>query len=341
MSARHLQFLPNAPPLKRTLYAFSFVSVSLYFGSNVPTTLHAKLTPEETGLRLFQSESASGSLLQSSITSTPTASSPASKGALWDCSTSCLMSHARHQSQPSQHSSAHSSFETDESVGIPTPDHACPVVSQARHQPPVQTQTAQQLSKQSSFELDESLGILTPDQMVDFTVCADSTAVARTPSFEDMDVFLLGDFKGDRAEDLLPDRLPSESDGPSSSNYPSSEYPQFPDDVERLTNADNFRLSKGEDVSFLVNQQQCTPNAVTSVSEDLSDVCPAVSKSSGADFRAVHDISDRTLSPEDLPMDAAFPEVMGEIQQKAEVTPESARDTAVLSGECWATVNFV
>jgi hypothetical protein len=234
-----------------------------------------------------------------------------------------------------------SSFEQDENLGVLTPDHVCPVGSQPRHQPQLQTQTAQQLSKQSSFELDESLGILTPDQMTDFTVCADSTIVGRTPSFEDMDVFLLGDFKGDRAEDFLPDRLPSESDGPSSSNYPSSEFPQFPDDADKVTNADNFLLSKAQDV-LLSNQQQCTPIAVTCMSEDLSDnVCPAVSKSSGGDFRVGQDISDRTLSPEDLPMDAPFQEVVGEILQKAEETSESARDTAGLSGECWATINIM
>jgi hypothetical protein len=231
-----------------------------------------------------------------------------------------------------------SSFEQDEGLGVLTHDQVCPVGSQPRHQPQQQqSQTTQQLSKQSSFELDESLGILTPDQMIDFTVCADSTIVGRTPSFEDMDVFLLGDFKGDRAEDMLPDRLPSESDGPSSSNYPSSEFPQFPEDGDKVTDSDNFLLPKAEDVSLLSNQLQCTTTAATCVSEELSDNgCPAGSKSSGGDFRVGQDISDRTLSPEDLPMDASFQEVMGEIGllQKAEVASESGRDAAGLSGEC-------
>ncbi|KDR21676.1 Microtubule plus-end tracking protein TIP150 [Zootermopsis nevadensis] len=266
---------------------------------------------------------------QPSAVSTPTPSSPASNAAPWECSASSLTSsHTRYQSHPSQQSSVQGSFEQDESsLGVLTPDQVCPVSALSRHQSQLQTHAAQQLSKQNSFELDESLGILTPDQMIDFTVCADSTIAGRTPSFEDMDVFLLGDFKGDRAEDLLPDRLPSESDGPSSSNYPSSEFPQFPDDAEKVTNADNFLLSKTED------HQLCTPNTVTCMSEDLSDnVCPAVSKSSGGDFRVGQDISDRTLSPEDLPMDAPFQEVMGEILQKSDVTSEGARDTAGLSG---------
>lgn len=275
---------------------------------------------------------------QPSAVSTPTPSSPASNAAPWECSASSLTSsHTRYQSHPSQQSSVQGSFEQDESsLGVLTPDQVCPVSALSRHQSQLQTHAAQQLSKQNSFELDESLGILTPDQMIDFTVCADSTIAGRTPSFEDMDVFLLGDFKGDRAEDLLPDRLPSESDGPSSSNYPSSEFPQFPDDAEKVTNADNFLLSKTED------HQLCTPNTVTCMSEDLSDnVCPAVSKSSGGDFRVGQDISDRTLSPEDLPMDAPFQEVMGEILQKSDVTSEGARDTAGLSGKCWAAINFV
>jgi hypothetical protein len=237
-------------------------------------------------------------------------------------------------------------LEVDEGLGILTSEQMSPVGSQAWPQPQHLSQTSQQLSKQSSFELDESLGILTPDQMIDFAVCADRSTVGRTPSFEDMGIFLLGDVKGDGVEDFLPDRLPSESDGPSSSNYPSSEFPQLPEDaVDSVLQAtDHFLLSKAEDVSVqgleLLSNGTTTPsqyqsalNAVYCAAEDLSDnVCPAVSKSSDGDFRVGQDISDRTLSPEDLPMDAPFQEVMGEIVQKAEVTSESGHDTAGLSG---------
>jgi hypothetical protein len=190
--------------------------------------------------------------------------------------------------------------------------------------------------------------------MIDFTVCADRSTVGRTPSFEDMGIFHLGDVKGDDVEDFLPDRLPSESDGPSSSNYPSSEFPQLLDDAvdnilqatENVVNTDHFLLSKAEDVSMpglellsndatTPSQHQSTPNAVFCALEDLSDnVCPAVSRSSDGDFRIGQDISDRTLSPEDLPMDAPFQEVMGDILQKGEVTSESGHDTAGLSGRC-------
>lgn len=183
--------------------------------------------------------------------------------------------------------------------------------------------------------------------MIDFAVCVDRSTVGRTPSFEDMGIFLLGDVKGDDVEDFLRDRLPSESDGPSSSNYPSSEFPQLPDDAvdsiletaENVANTDHLLLPKAEGVlsndAATPSQRQSTLNAVFCASEDLSDnVCPAVSKSSDGDFRVGQDISDRTLSPEDLPMDAPFQEVMGEILQKAEVTSESGHDTAGLSGRC-------
>lgn len=250
----------------------------------------------------------------------------------------------QHQAQNLQQVSTQSSFEQDESLGILTPDQMCPVGSQPGHQPQHQSQNLQQLSKQNSFELDESLGILTPDQMIDFTLCPDNTTVGRTPSFEDVGLLLLGDFKGDRVEDLLPDHLPSESDGPSSSNYPSSEFPQLPGDADatqKVMTVDHFLVSKSEDLELLGNeaatpdQRRCASNTMCCVSEELSDnVCPAVSKSSDGDFRVGQDISDRTLSPEDLPMDAPFQEVMEEILQKAEVTSESGRDTAGLSGEC-------
>ena len=222
----------------------------------------------------------------------------------------------------------------------------------------------QQISKQSSFELDESLGILTPDQMIDFTVCAESSSVGRTPSFEDMGIFLLTDFKGDRVEEL-PDRMPSESDGPSSSNYPSSEFPQFPGDVVdgafqspdgMNVDDDQFLVSKAEDVSMqeldllsndatTPDQQHCAPNQVLDLtmcctSEELSDnVCPVItSNGSDGDFtpasiRVGQDISDRTLSPEDLPMDAPYQEVMSEILHKAELTSESGHETAGMSGQ--------
>jgi hypothetical protein len=71
------------------------------------------------------------------------------------------------------------------------------------------------------------------------------------------------------------------------------------------------------------------------VSDDLSDnICPVVSKSSDGDFRVGQDMSDRTLSPEDLPMDAPFQEVMGESLQKVEITLENHHDTAGPSGVC-------
>jgi hypothetical protein len=190
--------------------------------------------------------------------------------------------------------------------------------------------------------------------MLDFSVSADRSTVGRTSSFEDMDIFLLGDVKGDGVEDSLPDHLPSESDGPSSSNYPSSEFPQLPDDSmdiilqanENMVNTDNFLVSKAEDVSMegpelprndstASNQHQVMFSAVFCASEDLSEnICPAVSKSSDGDFRIGQDISDRTLSPEDLPMDAPFQEVMGEILQKSEVTSENGHDPTGLSGRC-------
>lgn len=298
---------------------------------------------------------------QPSAMSTPTPSSVASNAVLWESCSQCRSSSAtsstpytHHQSQPSQQFSYQNSLELDEGLCILTSDQISPVGSQSWPQPQQPSQTSLQLSKQSSFELDESLGILTPDQMIDFTVCADRSTVGRTPSFEDIGVFLLGDARGDNVEDFLPDRLPSESDGPSSSNYPSSEFPQFPDDAvdsilqaaENVANTDHFHLPKAEDVSVqglellssdatTPRQHQSTLNAVFCASEDLSDnVCPAVSKSSDGDFRVGQDISDRTLSPEDLPMDAPFQEVMGEIVQKAEVTSESGHDTAGLSGRC-------
>lgn len=292
--------------------------------------------------------------------STPTPSSAANRAVLWESWSQCRSSpvttftpsHSAHQLQPSQQLSHHSSLELDEGVGVFTSDQISPVGSQSWPQSQHLSQTSQQLSKQSSFELDESLGILTPDQMLDFSVCADRSTVGRTPSFEDMGVFLLGDVKGDGVEDFLPDRLPSESDGPSSSNYPSSEFPQLPDDAmdtilhadETLVNIDNFILSKADEVpvqglelsrneSTASNQHQIMLNAVFCTSEDLSEnICPAVSKSSDGDFRMGQDISDRTLSPEDLPMDAPFQEVMGEIPQKSEVISENGHDTTGLSG---------
>ncbi|KAJ4429189.1 hypothetical protein ANN_26192 [Periplaneta americana] len=251
------------------------------------------------------------------------------------------------------------SLDQDENSGVLTPERTC---SQNSSQPRYQPQhLAQEFSKQSSFELDESLGILTPDQMVDFTVCAESPSVGRTPSFEDMAVFLLGEYKTERVEDMLPDRLSSESDGPSS-NYPSSEFAHFPVDVtenslkvsDETQSTEKFLISKVEDVSLqelellsndvTPDQQRCVPNQVLElnmccVSEELSDnICPGVSKSSDGEFtpasiRVGQDISDRTLSPEDLPMDAPFQEVIGEILQKAEMTSESGHDTAGVSGE--------
>ncbi|XP_069676796.1 restin homolog isoform X2 [Periplaneta americana] len=250
------------------------------------------------------------------------------------------------------------SLDQDENSGVLTPERTC---SQNSSQPRYQPQhLAQEFSKQSSFELDESLGILTPDQMVDFTVCAESPSVGRTPSFEDMAVFLLGEYKTERVEDMLPDRLSSESDGPSS-NYPSSEFAHFPVDVtenslkvsDETQSTEKFLISKVENVSLqelellsndvTPDQQRCVPNQVLElnmccVSEELSDnICPGVSKSSDGEFtpasiRVGQDISDRTLSPEDLPMDAPFQEVIGEILQKAEMTSESGHDTAGVSG---------
>ena len=190
--------------------------------------------------------------------------------------------------------------------------------------------------------------------MTDFTVCVDKATIGRAPSFDDMGVFLLGDLKSDNVEDFLPDRLPSESDGLSSSNYPSSEFPQLPDDAldsifqvtEKVDSAEHFVISQVENVSvqelellsndlMIPNQQQILPKTVFCASDDLSDnICPVVSKSSDGDFRVGQDISDRTLSPEDLPMDTPFQEVMGESLQKVEITSESGRDTAGPSGVC-------
>jgi hypothetical protein len=295
-----------------------------------------------------------------SATSTPTPSSIASNAVLCESwgqhhsfsATSLVSSHSQHQSQSSQQLSKQNSFELDESVGIAMSEENSPVGSQPRHHLQHQSQLSQQFSKQNSFELDESLGILTPDQMIDFTVCADRTTMGQTPSFDDMGVFLLGDLKSDNVEDFLPDRLPSESDGPSSSNYPSSEFPQLPDDAldsifqatEQVASVEQFVMSQVEDVSMqelgllsndlvMPNQQQIAPKTVFCVSDDLSDnICPVVSKSSDGDFRVGQDISDRTLSPEDLPMDAPFQEVMGESLQKVEITSESGRETAGPSG---------
>jgi hypothetical protein len=68
------------------------------------------------------------------------------------------------------------------------------------------------------------------------------------------------------------------------------------------------------------------------VSEHLIDsVCSEASKSSKGHFRIEHDISNCNLSPDDLPMDAPFQELMMEIIQKAEVTADSGHDTAGLS----------
>jgi len=299
-----------------------------------------------------------------SSTSTPTPSSVASNAVLWEVwgqhhsisAASLVSSHSQHQSQSSQQLSKQNSLELDESVGIALSEQSSPVGSQQRHHPQHHPQLSQQLSKQSSFELDESLGILTPDQMTEFTVCADRTAMGRTQSFDDMGVFLLGDLKSDNVEDFLPDRLPSESDGPPSSNYPSSEFPQLPDDAldsifqatEKVASAEHFVISQVKNVSMqelellsndLVNQQQITPKTVFCVSDDLSDnICPVVSKSSDGDFRVGQDISDRTLSPEDLPMDASFQEAMGESLQKVEITLESHHDTAGPSGVCYISL---
>ena len=266
----------------------------------------------------------------------------------------------RSQSEQPKELRKQSSMEVDENTGIQTPDQLNTTVLSSSQ--PNQSHY-HQISKQSSFELDESLGILTPDQMLDFTVCAENSSVGRTPSFEDMGVFLLTDFKGDRADDL-PDRMPSESDGPSSSNYPSSEFPQFPGDATdgafrspdgMNMDDENFLVSKAEDVSMqeldllsndatTPDQQHCASNQVLDLtmcctSEELSDnVCPAVT-SNGSDgeftpasIRIGQDISDRTLSPEDLPMDAPYQEVMSEILQKAELTSESGHETAGMSG---------
>lgn len=297
---------------------------------------------------------------QQSATSTPTPSSVTSNAVLWESwgrqhsfsSTSLVSSHSQYQSQSSQQLSKHNSLELDESVGIAMSEQSSPVGSQPRHQLQYQSQLSHQLSKQSSFELDESLGILTPDQMTDFTVCVDKATIGRAPSFDDMGVFLLGDLKSDNVEDFLPDRLPSESDGLSSSNYPSSEFPQLPDDAldsifqvtEKVDSVEHFVISQVENVSvqelellsndlMIPNQQQISPKTVFCASDDLSDnICPVVSKSSDGDFRVGQDISDRTLSPEDLPMDTPFQEVMGESLQKVEITSESGRDTAGPSG---------
>jgi hypothetical protein len=69
------------------------------------------------------------------------------------------------------------------------------------------------------------------------------------------------------------------------------------------------------------SQHQNTVNTVFCVSENLIDsVSSEASKSSNGHFRIEHDISNRNLSPDDLPMDAPFQELMVEIIQKAEVT---------------------
>ncbi|PSN50244.1 hypothetical protein C0J52_02372, partial [Blattella germanica] len=362
---------PDACAIRRTfILDDSSGPYSLLDGINTPENILDHMEKNGDLLTSGQEAILSSVLNQSSTNnspaSTPTPSSTASNAAIWDCwgqQLSC--SSSRNQSQPSQEPSKQSSLELDESLGILTPDQLNSSVFNQSSSSHSKHHISQQISKQSSFELDESLGILTPDQMIDFTVCAENTIVGRTPSFEDMGVFLFGDYKGEHAEDLLPDRMPSSSDGPSSSNYPSSEFPQFPTDAvdgvplppEEAMNMDDehFLVSKAEDVSMqeldllsndatTPDQQHCAPNQVLDLtmccaSEDLSDnVCPVVtSKSSDGDFtpasnRVGQDISDRTLSPEDLPMDAPYQEVMSEILQKTELTSESGHETAGMSG---------
>ncbi|KAJ9598209.1 hypothetical protein L9F63_011113, partial [Diploptera punctata] len=334
-------------------------------------TYHVEKNGEvpEPGQTILFSNNIHHSHIETRSGSAPTPRIAAHNAALWDCRTqlSCSVgalpsSESRKLSELSQETSNQSSLECDESLGILSPHQLHTTIFDSTDSSDCCHFIPSHTHKQSSFELDESLGILTPDQMLDFTVCAESCSIGRAVSFEDMEVFMFTDFVGEQVD--LPDRIPSETDE-LSSNYHSSEFPKFPTDSIQSPDCmnqspdcmnldDTFLVSKAEDVSMqeldlLSNdattpEQHCASNQMLDhtmccTSEDLSEnVCQVVtSNGSDGDFtpasiRVGQDISDRTLSPEDLPMDAPYQEVMSEILQKAELTSESGHETAGMSG---------